>query len=600
AELSVTGPVRGANEDTVVSYLPADPDEKRSRGAFAATADGVSGSGRGGDASRMAVQTALRTFLESKPNVDPRSTLFDVFSAANQAVYDQGMGSPELGRGSTTLTAAIFRCNEVTIGHVGDCRAYAVQTAGIRRLTSDHSYAGLQVRMGLLTDSEAMTSKSRYQLTRSLGHDPFVKVDLASIFVAPGNFIILCSDGLHSSVREVEILNAVLRLSPGEACQHLVKLAERRGSQDNISIQIARVDRVERVAYSRGIPYYPSPSKGESPQTRESVGTVLDNRFELQSLINEGGMAAVYRALDRSTGQTVAVKIPFMRYESDPGSYSRFEREEEIGTLLKHPSILRVIPVEGKSRPYIVMEYLEGQTLAQLLSQVSPLPVDDAVRIASRLADALEYVHEAGIVHRDLKPQNIMICDDGSLRVMDFGIAKAPGGRAIDVRGLSPMMGTPDYMAPEQVQGHPGDERTDIYSLGVILYEMVTDALPFTGDNASIIMNSRLSGDPRAPRKIRPEISPVLEEIILHALARNPDERFRSMTAFKSDLDHQDLVTVTGRVDRLQPPKPWETRWRRLRTVVISMLLILGLFGLLYVISHGEKGQPRPKEWKGR
>src|SRR5262249_29143469 len=156
---------------------------------------------------------------------------------------------------------------------------------------------------------------------------------------------------------------------------------------------------------------------------------------------------------------------PLLSVESDPAFFARFEREEQIGKSLDHPGILKIMPVEGKSRPYIVMEYVEGQTLDRLLQSISPLPVDDALRIASRLCDALDYMHRNGVIHRDLKPSNIMICNDGSLRIMDFGIAKTMAMRRITFGGFSPTMGTPDYMAPEQIKGKRGDERTDIYSL---------------------------------------------------------------------------------------------------------------------------------------
>ena len=146
------------------------------------------------------------------------------------------------------------------------------------------------------------------------------------------------------------------------------------------------------------------------------------------------------------------------------------------------------------------MEYLEGQTLDQVMQQVKPMPEADALRIVSRLCDAIEYLHQHDVVHRDLKPQNIMLCNDGSLRIMDFGIAKAAASRRITFGGFSPTLGTPDYMAPEQVKGQRGDERTDIYSLGAILYEMVTGRVPFEGPNAYTVMNARLVGDPVAPR----------------------------------------------------------------------------------------------------
>jgi len=598
-EQSVTGPVRTVNEDSIGSVLPSDPEERKSRGCFAAVADGVAGSGRGGDASRLAIETSLKVFREAKPNSAPRQILSDLFNQANLAVYDAGMVGREQGRGATTLTAAVFRDNEVTVGHVGDSRAYVVHGSTLQRLTTDHSYAGMQVSMGFLSEADAMKSRSRFQLTRSLGHDPFVKVDYSSATLSPGNYVVLCSDGIHGSVTEAELLDAVLRHSPTEACRQLVALAEKRGSDDNVSIQIVRIDRVALVGYYRGVPYYPK-NQPAGLNVGADVGKVLDDRFELTDVISEGGMATVYRAVDRTTGEAVAVKIPFMKFESDPGSYTRFEREEQIGQLLHHPSILRVIPVEKKSRPYLVMELLEGQTLAQLLASVRPLPVEDAVRITSRLCEALQYVHDQQVVHRDLKPQNVMICKDGSLRIMDFGIAKAPGDRNLSLRGLTPTLGTPDYMAPEQVRGEAGDERTDIYSLGAMLYEMVTGKTPFQGENAFVIMNSRISGDPVAPRKIRPEIPPVLEEIILHAMERDSGNRYLSVTGLQSDLDHQDLVNLTGRVERLQPPKLWELQWRRVRVVAIAIGFVIVLFGMIYVISHGEKGKPPQRNFRGR
>src|SRR5262249_34288596 len=183
----------------------------------------------------------------------------------------------------------------------------------------------------------------------------------------------------------------------------------------------------------------------------------LDERFHITDVISRSGMASIFKARDLQTGRTVAVKVPFMQFESDPGFFSRFEREEAIGKALDHPYILHIVPVQQKSRPYIVMEYLEGQTLRQLLRSVRPLPEADALRIASRVCEALEYMHKHDVVHRDLKPENIMLCNDGTLRIMDFGIAKAAGMRRLTFTGFSNAMGTPDYMAPEQVKGKRGD-----------------------------------------------------------------------------------------------------------------------------------------------
>src|ERR1039458_1264002 len=214
-------------------------------------------------------------------------------------------------------------------------------------------------------------------------------------------------------------------------------------------------------------------------------GDMLDDRFLVTEVLSRSGMGCIFKAQDTHNGNTlVAVKVPHMQYESDPGFFSRFQREERIGLELNHPFILKFIPVQGqKSRPYIVTEYLSGCTLAHLLEASRPLPEKDALKIASLMCDALQYMHDHGIIHRDLKPQNVMICRDRTIRIMDFGIARDDSARRITHVGNTPTMGTPDYMAPEQVKSKRTDKRTDIYNLGALLYEMLTGAVPFPNEN---------------------------------------------------------------------------------------------------------------------
>src|SRR5207247_8339023 len=198
--------------------------------------------------------------------------------------------------------------------------------------------------------------------------------------------------------------------------------------------------------------------------------------------------------------------------------------------------------------------------------------------------DAIDYLHQHQVIHRDLKPQNVMLCNDGSLRIMDFGIAKAATSKRITFGGFSPTLGTPDYMAPEQVKGQRGDERTDIYSLGAILYEMLTGRLPFEGHNAYVVMNARLIGDPIAPRVHNPGIRPEVEEIVLHAMARKPADRYPSASAMKADIDAPERVQVTGRAARLTAPVPWKSRWRVARVVLIAALVPVALFSLFFFL----------------
>jgi serine/threonine-protein kinase len=582
SQYSSTGPARDSNEDYLTFFQPEEGDnaeEERPRFSVAVLADGVGGHERGEVASRLAVETALKQFQESKQEKAPNQLIWQMFTAANQAVYDAGGQSGGKNRMATTLTISMFGSDEINIGHVGDSRAYLIQQGQIRRVTNDHSYVAMQLKLGLISEQEAMVSQLRSLLTRSVGSDVTIQVDYYSLKVNQGDYLIQCTDGLYSHVTEREMLEIVTSSPPEEACRKLIALAEERKTDDNLSIQIAQIERVERVLYHMGVPYYrevPEVSKGYEIQ----IGQILDERFQIADVINRSGMATIFKAIDRNTAHMVAVKIPLMQYESDPGFFDRFEREELIGKTLNHPGILHVFSIENKSRPYMVMEFLEGETLRQRLSAGRMDPAE-ATGIAIKICDALDYMHSYKVVHRDLKPENIMLCRDGSIRIMDFGIAKVAGLRRLTFSGFSPAMGTPDYMAPEQVKGKRGDERTDIYSLGAVLYEMATGSPPFEGTSPYQIMNARLGGDPVAPHKRNSNISPQLEEIILHAMERDPDGRYRKAADMKAELEAPETVQLTGRRDRLQSSSAWKSRWHTLRIVLWTVMATIAAFGLI-------------------
>ncbi|MGD0388110.1 MAG: protein kinase [Tepidisphaeraceae bacterium] len=587
AALSTEGPVRPNNEDSVAYWQPKSEADWRNHGAIAVLADGVGGQSSGEVASKLACETVLKVFLESKPLASPAQILFQMFAAANIAVYDQNVKHNGTGRMATTLTVSLFRHNEVNIGHVGDCRVYAVQQGHIRRVTNDHSYAGVQLKLGLITVQEAMNSEMRSVLTRTVGQEPTIRVDYHTISVHGGDIIVQMCDGMWSQLTEGEILEVVQKQTPEEACKMLVRMAERRGADDNLSVQVVHVQAIERLSYYRGLPTF----QKESPAVMGSeleLGQVLDGRFRIVDVISRSGMASIFKAIDQTTDGVVALKVPFMQFESDPGFYQRFQREQAIGKALQHPYILKMMDDESmnKTRPYIVMEYLEGQTLGHLMQTIRPMPEPDALKIASRICEALHYMHEHDVVHRDLKPDNIMICNDGSIRIMDFGIAKMESARRLTFGGFTPAMGTPDYMAPEQVKGKRGDRRTDIYSLGAILYEMVTGSVPFEGANPFIIMNSRLSGDPVAPRQRNDKVSPQVEEIVLHAMARNPQDRYATAMDMKQELDHPETVQLTGRSDRLVTPNPVSGNIRRYRLVAICIMIPIVIFAIAWFSTH--------------
>ncbi len=584
AQLSSVGPVRSNNEDYMGMWQPGDEQELRTRGVVVALADGVGGQGHGEVASQTAVDTAIRVFRELKPGAAPRQALFQMFTAANTAVYDRSMiDRTGEGRMATTLTIAVLRNNEIDIGHVGDCRAFLIHGGKIAQVTSDHNYAATQLKLGLISAKDAAVSELRCMLTRSVGREITIQVDYHTLPIERGDVLVQCSDGVHFCVTELEILEIAGRMTPDDACRALIQLAERRGTDDNLTVQVICVERVTTISYFRGQPVYHE-TEITMPNDVAS-GDVLDDRFQIEALISRSGMASIFRAIDLTTHRTVAVKVPLMQFESDPAFFSRFQREEEIGHSLNHPGILHLIPTEEKSRPYIAMEFLDGHTLRQVLNDVKRVPVGEALDVASNLCDALDHMHQRNIVHRDLKPENIMICTDGGTRIMDFGIAKAGALRRITFTGFSPAMGTPDYMAPEQVKGKRGDVRTDIYSLGAILYEMITGQTPFEGANPLAIMNARLLGDPIAPRQLNPNISPQVEEILLHALEQRPENRYVSAAAMKAELENPEAVEVTGRAARLRPPAEWKPGSGMIWYVVLALVPVLACV-ILYLIFH--------------
>ena len=275
-------------------------------------------------------------------------------------------------------------------------------------------------------------------------------------------------------------------------------------------------------------------------------GEDLD-QYRLLELIARGGMASVFRAIDTETGQLVAIKVPHPEAECDVVFYDRFAREAQIGQEMDHPAVLKVFRYENHSRVYTVTEWVEGRLLRTILAEEGRLDPARAIAITLAIADALDYLHAHGIVHRDLKPENIMVGRLDQVKLIDFGIAARAGSRRLTFGKLSSVMGTADYISPEQVRGRRGDSRSDIYALGVILYEMLTGALPFPGDSPLEVMNARLKTNPIAPRHINPGISPQLEEILYRVLERDPSQRCPSAAEFAHYLRRPSGVPLLPR-----------------------------------------------------
>ena len=314
-------------------------------------------------------------------------------------------------------------------------------------------------------------------------------------------------------------------------------------------------------------------------------GDKLDH-YELEAIVATSGMATVFRARDVRTGEQVAIKVPHPEIESDPTMFDRFRREEEIGTRIEHPGVMKVYANPDRSQVYMVMEWLDGRLLRQIMNEEKKLPLERAVRLTLGICTALEHIHANGVVHRDLKPENIMVDANDEVHLIDFGIAASAGARRLTFAHFSQSMGTPDYISPEQVRGKRGDARSDIYALGVMLYEMLTGVVPFTGPNPFAVMNDRLLNQPQPPMQLNAEITPQIQEILYRAMEREPKNRYASTREMANDLAHPEQVGIAERPDAEQ----WKTRQspetRRLLMYAALALIPIMLFALLFLVAH--------------
>jgi serine/threonine protein kinase len=320
------------------------------------------------------------------------------------------------------------------------------------------------------------------------------------------------------------------------------------------------------------------------------IGTTIDNRYQIESRLGEGGMGVVYRARHVILNKPVAIKV--LRKAHEESAWKRFVQEAQSASMINHTNVVAITDFGVISNhAYLVMEFLEGQTLTEAINE-GPLPAVRMCRIGAQIARGLQEVHEKGIVHRDLKPDNIFLLErEGrrdTVKIVDFGLAKMDAGERLTMDGT--VVGTAEYISPEQVTGQDTDARSDQYSLGCILYEMLTSQLPFDGESTATLIYKHVYKNPTPPRKVRPEmnIPPSVEAVVLKCMAKKPSDRFASMRELEQALvqEEQNLEPLTsGGTTMMVRPRPvaqppW---WRRL---VAFGLGGLGLLAALALVLH--------------
>ncbi|GAB3353267.1 Stk1 family PASTA domain-containing Ser/Thr kinase [Modestobacter lapidis] len=344
---------------------------------------------------------------------------------------------------------------------------------------------------------------------------------------------------------------------------------------------------------------------------------VLGERYEIGGVLGRGGMAEVHRGRDLRLGREVAVKVLRNDLARDPSSQVRFRREAQAAASLNHPAIVAVYDT-GEDRtatgatPYIVMEYVEGETLRDVLRREGRLSPERAMSLTADICAALDFSHRNGIVHRDVKPGNVMITPQGTVKVMDFGIARAVSDSAATMTSTAAVIGTAQYLSPEQARGEGVDARSDVYSAGCLLYELATGTPPFTGDSPVAVAYQHVREDPRTPSSINPGIPPELDSVLLKAMSKNPANRYQSAADMRADLlravagqrveatpvmsDAEKTTIIAGGVADYGDWDDEDADRRKRRNVVAAVvagvLVLVGVIALVVALNSGEEAPP--------
>jgi len=311
------------------------------------------------------------------------------------------------------------------------------------------------------------------------------------------------------------------------------------------------------------------------------IGDQFDH-YQIRAHIAQGGMSHIYRAYDLLAGKEVALKIPDRTMIGDPAQYERFQRELEVMRTLHHPAIQRGLASgQYNNTPYLVTELVTGESLRDVIHRTAPLSPEAATALIRKVADGMAHCHDSDIIHRDLKPENILIAEGGQPIILDFGLALTKGSHRVTYANLSATAGTPEYMAPEQIEGARGDKRTDLYALGIMFYEMLSGKTPFGGDNPLAVMAQHLNA--AAPRLDSQGVPPALAAIVARCLARDPDERYADMHALIRDLDNPAGVD-TAILNRPREEKKSPGLWRSpvMTPIAVAVVLLLAIIAIAF------------------
>lgn len=543
-EATATGP-RTENQDAIRVVTPA-PTLAASKGFLFALADGVSQCVDGGLAARATLQALALDYYATPETWAVAQSLDRLLVAHNRWLQANGGGQPLL----TTLSALVLRGRRFTLAHVGDCRVYRFHSGQLERLSEDHVWEqpGMQ-----------------HVLKRAMGLDQHLVVDYLEGELREDERYLLVSDGVWSTLGDAGIRSLLQDESdPAAACQALVAAAHLAGSQDNASAVLVRIDTLpdnDLADTLAQLQQWPLPPKLREGQDFEG--------WQVERLLAESRQSLVYRVRDGQARRWLLKTLPASRHD---------EAQAGPALLLEEWFLRRVAgrhfpeahPLPQRQHLYYVQREYAGQTLAEHLRLSGPLGLPEWLDLAPRLLKALGLLHRRNILHRDIKPENLLWCDDGELRLLDFGLAYCPG-LSRDEQHVLP--GTPSYIAPEAFAGIAPDRQQDLYAAGVTLYRLLTGHYPYGEIEA--FQHPRF-GTPAAPSRYRPDLPSWLDDCLLRAVAANPQDRFETAEEWLLSLEQGERQALSVRPRPLlerEPVKVW--RSVALFSLVLNLVLLV-------------------------
>lgn len=548
------------NEDSYGVIIPSGP-LLRTKGIAMAIADGVSASEAAKEASETCVKSFLDDYYGTHESWPVKKSVASVLCAVNQWLYRQGQIQYLSGRGMvTTFSGLVLKSGSAHIFYVGDSRIALLRDGTLEPLTSDH-------RVRLSRDSE--------YLSRAIGIEPELEIDCRTISVRAGDIFVFTTDGVHEYITSSKIIQLVGESSENidGAAKAIVSAAFENDSPDNLTCQIVRVDhpgREDEETYLRKLTELPFP-----PDL--GPGMMFEG-YRIESEVHASNRTQVYIARDEDTDERVIIKTPSVNFEDDPGYIEMFMREEWIGRRIQSPNVVRVIEPKGpRCFLYYVTEYVDGKMLRQWMDETPQPNLVEVRGLADQIASGLRAFHRKDMIHQDLKPDNIVIDKHGTAKIIDFGSTGVAGLDEIDSPvHLPKLVGTVNYTAPEYHLGYKPTNRSDIYSLGVIVYEMLTGELPYGQGFAGKSSVDKLKFTP--PGEHNPSVPFWVSCALAKAVHRDPQQRYDALSALIADLarpnpefDRPDAIPFLQR----NPAVFWQ--WVALASLLANVMLLLAV-----------------------